>query len=345
MPRTAPTLPALLSLLMVAAAPGSARGEAFAVDAMVGQVNGQAVYADEVLDPIDAQLTALARQLPPSQFYRRAGQLVAGRVQQIVADALILGEAERALSDRERQALRIILQRERDRLLRELGRGSLAMAEDRLQQERGMTLDQYLEQRRQEIIISRFLRQELLPLINVSRRDIERYYRENREEFAPPPTRDVRVYIAPTQEQAAELRRLLAQGYDSPAVTAALGETDSPFREVFMAEAVGEEVFAEDRVNAVLSTLDKGEVSNPIVVGDEYWLVCVEAIRRDEARSLKETQVEIRNRLQQQQFQVEVEQYRRGLFESGSFNPVDDMIAAIMDVVRGRYRPGEEAAG
>src|SRR5699024_10537599 len=82
-----------------------ASGPAYPVDGMIGQVNGQAIYADAVLKPISAQLKALSKRVSPSEFIKRAKQLIENRLRQIVADNLILGQAMRDLDSNQKKAL------------------------------------------------------------------------------------------------------------------------------------------------------------------------------------------------------------------------------------------------
>ncbi|MFW6336444.1 MAG: hypothetical protein ACOC3G_04890, partial [Phycisphaeraceae bacterium] len=227
-----------------------------AMDAMVGQVNGEAIYANQVIAPISDQLASLSDRLPRAQFLRRARQLVAGRVQQIVTDALLLGEARRSLTEGQRRQLRVILQRERERILREYGRGALAVAERNLQEEKGMGLDAFLRQREQEIIVQQFQRSQLLPRINVSRKDIARYYRENESTYNPPPVRDLQVLVADSREAARELRREIAS--NPSALDAWLADDERGVEEIDMGKTAGNEVFGDERVNRAMLDLESG---------------------------------------------------------------------------------------
>src|SRR5690606_8245681 len=105
----------------------------------------------------------------------------------------ILSEAERDLTEAERSGLRVMISRKREDLMRQWGQGSLALTEARLRDQTGKTLDQTLEAVRQQQLVRRYLIQKLLPLINVTRRDVEQYYRENSDTYQPPRKRTVRL--------------------------------------------------------------------------------------------------------------------------------------------------------
>lgn len=308
-----------------------------AVDAMVGQVNGEAIYANAVLQPISDQLRSLSDRLPRQPFLRRSAQLVAGRIRQIVTDKLVLGAARRSLTQPQRQRLRVIMQRERQRILREYGRGSLAVAERKLQQQEGMGLQAFLDQREQEIIVQQFLRTRLMPRINVSRKDIERFYRENRNVYNPPPVRDLQVLVSDSREAAKELRRTIVNNPGT--LDQLLEDPASGVHEIDMGETAGDEVFGDERVNRAMLELPEGGVSAPIAVGDEFWVLRLRDIERKRARPLRDVQVEIRNRLTQEQFQRQIQRYRSELFETGSYDSLEEMTRAVMQVVMSRYAP------
>ena len=256
-------------------------------------------------------------------------------MQQIVTDALVLGAARRSLTEPQRRQLRVIMQRERERILREYGRGALAVTERKLQREKGMGLSQFLDQREQEIIVQQFLRTQLMPRINVSRKDIERFYRDNQNVYNPPPIRDLQVLISDSREKALELRRAITENPD--ALDAWLADAERGIEEIDMGETAGNEVFGDERVNRVMLGLEAGGLSAPIAVGDKFWILRLRDLEQERARPLREVQVEIRNRLTQEQFQRQIQRYRADLFETGSYDSLEDMSGAVMGVVVSRY--------
>src|SRR5690606_2256398 len=112
----------------------------------------------------------------------------------------------------ERYGLRMMTQRKREELLRYWGQGSLALTEDRLRQETGKSLDETLEAYRQQQLVRRYLMQKLLPLINVTRRDVEQHYRENLAVYQPPIKRTVRLIRVDDAAEATTVAQALAAG-------------------------------------------------------------------------------------------------------------------------------------
>ncbi len=308
-------------------------------DAMVGQVNGRALYASQVIEPIDPQLLKLGQTLPRPEFRRRSQELVAATLNQIVTDALILGEAERSLSEQERYGLLELLRLEREKLLRVFGEGARSVAERNLQQERGRSLDEMVEDRRAQLVVQRYLQQKLLPRINVTRKDIRRYYLENEAEFNPPSTRTLRLIVAANESAAKEIESRLAAGDPFVEIASSKANRYRPEQSgLFVENAKGDKVFGDER-DAAFASLSAGQHTPRIDRdGRAYW-VYVESFAPGQPISLQEAQTGIEARLRQVQFQKLSAQYREELFRRGSFGDVDTMTDAVMDVVMSRYAP------
>lgn len=327
----------------IGAAPGSAyEADGFRVAGMIGQVNGRPIYAHQVLRPMHEELAALGQRLGRDGFRRRAEPMIHERLAEIVQNALILAEAERDLSDRERQGLSVIMQRVREDKLRRYGRGSRAVADRVLRERTGQGLERTLEDRRQQLLVERYMQRTVWPRVNVARRDVERYYHDNHGEFNPPPTRTLRVIRADAQAAESVRERL---------------EAGEPFAEVagdrqlnayrpgdggLMADAPGDEVFGHEPVNEAMRELDEGEHAGPIDVGDEMWFIYIEQIDRPEARPLKEVQREIEQRLRMQQLNELSSTYYQELLERGSYNPLEQMAGRLVEIAVNRYAPARD---
>ncbi len=304
---------------------------------MVGQVNGQPIYATRVFEPIQEQLAALGKQRPSRQFRLQAYQLIQGQLSQMILDALMIGEAQRDLSTQEQAGLDQLLAARRQELIRYWGQGSIAVAESRLLEETGLNLKETLAQERQKLLVQRYMHQKLFPKIHVSRKDIERYYRDHYEEYNPPLRRALRLIRVDSPAAADQIDQRLSQG--------------QPFRQIasspqnkyrhedggLMAEAIGNEVFGQAPLNDAMRRLQAGEHSPRVQLEDAYWWVYVESIDPGDAKPLSQAQLEIESLLRRQQFQVLTQRYRQELIQTGSYNPVEEMSAALLEIAITRY--------
>jgi len=329
---------ALACSLSLTGSPGRALAQVYNVDAMVGQVNGQALFTHDILDEqLCETLADWGRELPLPEFRQRATERIVVRLNALVTDALIYGEAQRDLSDRERQGLTMAVARQREQLLREYGQGSPALAEARLIEETGIGMDQTLEESRQALVVQRYMRQKLRPKVNVTRKDIKRYYEEHRERYNPPASRTVYVIQADQGEDADALQAMLDA--DTPFMDAADDPRNRfrPDSAGAMGDMAGQQLFAYPEVNQATLALEPGQHAGPFTVGERVWFVYVDKVNQADPRPLMEVQTEIQAILFEQQYRIHTERFREQLFKRGSYNPIQEMAMTLVQIAEDRY--------
>ncbi len=331
---------AYLSISSVVA--GTTFAQAFSVDAMVGQVNGRAIYTKDVLDEqLCETLTNWGRDLSQVEFRQRATERIVLRLNSMVTDALIYGEAQRDLNDQQRKGLTFAVQQHRETLLRQYGQGSPALAEAELLKETGIGLEETLEQWRQAVIVQRYMRQKLRPKVNVTRKDIKRYYEENQDTYNPPPSRTVHVIQTNPGEDAQAITSLLAQDTPFPDVAADPRNLFRNATQGLMGDMIGEQVFADLAVNKAVLELEAGQHAGPFTVGEREWFVYVDRLNESPGQTLMDVQTEIQALLFEQQYRMHTERYRKELFERGSYNAIEDMAQTLVEIAEDRYARAE----
>lgn len=314
----------------------------YVVDAMVGQVNGQPIYARSVLEPIEAQLTAMGRQLPSDVFRNDARKLIAAKLEQIVFDNLLLGEAERDLEVKEQAGLKQLILNRREELIRKHGQGSPTVADQTLREKTGKGLEQTLIEHRQTVLIQRFLGKKLMPKIQVSRKDVERYYRDHPDEFNRPSTREIRIIRTTKAEDAVSIDESLASGTPFEQVAGSTLNTYNAADKGLMAGTQrGDAVFALKPVNEAMLALKAGEQSRRITVstdkGQQFWWLRVETFEPARSVTLSDAQFAIDRKLRQQRYQKLTEQYRARVFKEGTYNSIEEMTRLLTDVAASRF--------
>ena len=309
----------------------------YPVDAMVGQVNGRPIFARRVLAPLSEDLARLGEQLPQPIFREQAAELIAGRLDQIVTEALILAEAERDLTRRERQGVAHMVREQERELIRRHGRGSRALADATLLERTGQNLQQTLREFREEIIVREHMRKHLHPRINVTRRHIQRHYEQHRETYHPPARRTLRVILVGDATEAAAVTERLDAG--EPFADIAADESLNAYRPHDAGEltVTGDNSLAHAALNDALAELDPGEHVGPIAGGESYWFLALEEIEQPPSRTLREAQLEIQHRLRREQFDRLSRNYRQQLYETGSYNPIPEMADALLEIAVTRY--------
>lgn len=314
----------------------AAPAERFVLDGMVGQVNGQPIFARQIFQDNHEQLVQNGRRLPADEFRESTAGLIRAQLQGIISDALLFGEAERALEERERFGLLGILNQYREETIRRFGQGSAAVADAYLQGRDGITLEQYIEDFRKEWITRRHINKVINPRIVVTRLDIQRYWRENQDIFNPDPQTSIRIMWLESEADATNVISQLAGGQDFAEIA---GTEINQFRRSergFFGEVDPESFRFEEIVEAVQS-LSEGEWTSPIEINDRWWIVFVESKPEPIRVALREVQQQIEDTLRGEQFRQYSTEYRRELLETGSFTDLNEMGQALLTIAMSRY--------
>jgi len=311
----------------------------YTVDAMIGQINGRPVYADDLLQEIGSDtLARIGASQPPAQFREQVRNLLAQKIQQKVFDALLLAEAEAALSEQQQSGLLGLLQKFREERLQELIYDGGPRSEAAQQRTIEEQVARDVEERRQELVIQKHLRDKVFPRISVSQREVERYYRANKDEYNPPGK--IRIRLILVRDDWKKVEAALAEG--------------RPFEEVareysaFRAEVGGLMPTIEARLsgfdelswpglNEAIRGLEPGEHTGRVRLEDRSAWAYLESYEPGERRSLNEVWLEIERKLRSQEYQRAQRRYMAELAERGNFTPMDRMLRVAMKVAMNRY--------
>jgi len=314
----------------------------YTVDAMIGQVNGKPIYASSVFRRVGLeQLRRLGERNDPRAFAREIQPLMNDTVRQMVTDALLLAEAEASLTEQEEKGLLGALQQFREQLISEAG-GFIGGAQAKLRKERGMTLEEAVEERRQEILIQKYMRERLFPRINVNRRKVERYYHDQADQFNPPAQITVRLVIAPNPDTAAQVSRAMQRDkFDEAAAAFAEQLMVSPDPRTFNARKEAFDQLAFEPLNTQIRQLEPGEVSPRLDIGQgrTAWVKLID-VQQPESKPLKDVYLQIERRLRAADFERANRDYMQQLLEEGNHTPIDQMMRTLMVVATNRFATG-----
>ncbi len=317
------------------AAPGRDADLGRPVEGLIGHVAGKPLYAHVVLDGLEAELRAIGNRESRAGFRDRAYELIRRRIASLVIDALVLEEAERVLTEGERTGLRQLLDFQREELLRKYGQGSVALAQRNIVEQTGTRLDKSLQDFRESVLIRTYLDRKIDPLVNVSRRDIARYYRDHVVDFRPPAERDVRLLWARDAAEAESLRGRLEAGESFVDLAAEPGNQYPGKANLYPIE--GEVMFGYGPIDAAVSSLDEGQWVGPIEQRGRYWFVYVERLDAAEGVDLMDAQARIERTLRDEQGRRLREDFFKRLRSVGSFTDEDAMTSAVLRIAMSKY--------
>jgi len=285
------------------------------VDALVGQINGRPIFANEFFAPIEDQLLQIAsnpdRVAGREQFIRT----VRGHFKQAVDSELIVAEAESQLSPEQQQGVLAWLKSIQEAEIAERG-GSLAAAEASLQAEEDKTLDEFMQQRREVSLAVRLLSQRIEPRAIVSWREVEQAYQRDAKIYNPPAQVRIGRIKFDIVADAAKIERvkaLLAEGRKFSEIAKELEVANGGEWQVSELPEGGVQALPlADAVLERLKPLVPDQVSEPLVQKEGFtsWFAIL-AISKPQARSIydRDLQLSITKQIQDVRRAIERQRY------------------------------------
>ncbi len=312
------------------------------LDAKVGDINGHPIYVNEFFAPIKDLLIAEASRQNSANWGRVAARTIATRLDGIIADELLRAEALASLSQKQRLGLRSFLKGFRNDLLSK-NLGSSELANQRILEEQGLTLDEALRQQEVDTLIRSTLYREINRRVNVSWRDIKQRYERDIDKYIPPPTanfRRIRVFTTDT-EQIAEITKMFDDGASFKDVARSKLNTFKPDEgglESFpIKDSYGTTKFyGIDELNEQAWALSEGDHAGPFEAGSStYWLK-LRSIDQ-ESITLYDAQLPIQREITIERRQVEQREYLERLLDRAHFSSRDDLLIQLIGVAEERY--------
>ncbi len=286
---------ALLSGGLLAAEPQTLNGLLAIVDQEVITYKDMMQY---IAPAVETLMRTYSNQ--PQVLRQRLQDAQREGLEQLIERKLILHEFDRAGFNLPET---IIDDRVKERLRERFGGDRAAMT--KTLQSQGMNYEAYRRQIREEFIVSAMRGKYLGSDIIISPHRIERYYAENLDKFKIKDQvkfRAIMLKSAPlrTAAQAETLgREILAQLKDGAGfaeLASVYSEDDYRSQGGYRGEKERHELRAE--LAEVLFSLKPGQHSGLTVIGDTYWLVLVEDLKKDYIKTLPEVRDEIAATLQ-----------------------------------------------
>lgn len=314
------------------------------VDSLVGQVNGRPIFANEFFAPIEDQLRAIGRRTTQREFLTQARPIIMEHVRQIVLNELFLAEAESQLTQEQQQGILAWMRYIRDTTIAE-GGGTRTGTGQQLQEREGMTIEQYVEARRDMALLQQLRREKIEPRVIVSWRDVQREYERRWDEFNPPATLSlarIRLSTESEAERIQQVQQRLEGGEAFADIADSLNQAgDGEIWQQFQMGAGGiADITLADHIKQHIIDLDVGQTSQPFEQGASTWWLHIAAIEQPQGRSLYDVQRQIYSSLRERRFNQEMNRYIESLFAKGVYDELDSMLLRLLEIGLVRYWGG-----
>jgi hypothetical protein len=337
------------------------------IEAKVGEVNGRAIRLSELIETLRLgprlQQTAIEYQRDGKSrrsWMEDSRTLVKDQISAILDDELLVEEGRSRLTAPQKQGL-IAFAEETQKNITRFGGGSSETAKRDLAQQ-GLTEQKVVDEEKKKALIE-FQLQEVAKRVRVSKRDERLYYDRHYAEYNPPTTATFRIIRVPVSDAAAveRVREGLASGVAFAELAKGKDNTFFPERGGLTREGIsfeGElsaaELFrAKDRfgpLNDPARVLTPGQWAGPIDlpevrdgrgrVREEHEMAWVYLDTLSQVRrpfNDRDVQLEIFDRLTNQQRERDLKAYFARLKKRASFTSLDEMADRIVEIVAERY--------
>lgn len=317
-------------------------GESWPIEGLVGQLNGRPLFADEFFEPIEDEIIALVAARDRAEADRILRELVRRRFARTVDNELVIAEAESQLSPEQQEGLFAWLRSFQEETIAERG-GSRAAAEASLEGEGAMSLEEFMQEQRDEVLVRQLMRDRITPRVIVSWRDVVQEYDRRFAEFNPAPTiriGRIRLSTGADAERIALVRTRIAEGKDFPSIATELGVADGGFWEQFGLPPEGVKgLQLSDAIKQRIDGLAVGAVSEPIEQREFISWLSVLSIEQGTKRSLYDMDVQLgleRELMSRREF-FERDRYLNTLRSRWTSDDLGRMEAKLIEIAVSRY--------
>ena len=327
------------------------------VAASLVQVNDEFITVDDVLRGLHPQFVAMPPVASESDFRRHAASMIHGELQRQVVEALVLAEAEAAMTDRQETFIDQEMEQRLRTMIAEAG-GSQQVLEQQCRQ-RYTTLDEILDDQRNQLVFHSYLQQIIEPDIIINPQMLLDYYRQHPEEFSEKSKIQMQLIALPFEaflpdsdttptDQDWQLARARARAEADRALAdlrsgidfGKVAETRSrgPKRdEAGIWPLMTEGSFREEEVQANAFRLSSGEICGPIRTETGNYIVRTLQIVPGRTVPYEEAQQEIEQRLRQEQSDRLMGEYFVGLQKRATLSESEQFMATALDRATQRY--------
>jgi hypothetical protein len=365
-PRTAPV--SFPEVSITAGAPtavvgATETGVGAEVDAKVGDINGRAIFASSFLEEMGDRMRAQAQDL-----YRRAAGsakkiptdklasahdqlfkvwvqfaqvLIRQKLENELQVELLRAEAASSFTAEQKQGFLSFLQKVQNDLYSESG-GSRSRAGDRVSEQEGKTIDEYLKSRKTLELVRYQLQRKVFSRVNVSWRDVQLEYDKRPEAYVEPPKAIFRVILVDTAEQAKDVETKLASGTsfveiaESPVNSYAKTSAGGKEERVYRGQKEKMDLFGPKPMNEAARQLTEGQWAGPFSVGSSKGFLYLEKLILDE-RELYDVQLRVEDYLKTKRQELETARYIDRLKQRASFTNLDEMTQKLVGFAQKRY--------
>lgn len=320
-------------------------GRTLVIDRSVGQINGKPIYASDFLADMDDRLRRNAERMKRSDWVKETFSLVGQKLRDQVRDELLLSEFSTNLKPEQKIGVAAFLDKVQEDL-RSGNLGSETLANKRLLEEEGKTIQQKARDIGDKAFIQDWLRRTVYNRVQVNEREVRRYYENHPAEFREPGKAVFRI-IQSARADGEKLARIEA-GLAAGEAFDAVAERESDWRrsakegrftlEVRLEKPLSEaEIFGPAKLNEAARGLTEGGRTERIDAGSSAWWLMLVSVTPAREVPLYDVQLAIERKIRNERYREEETRYFSGLLKRSSATNLEEMALKITEFADQRY--------
>ena len=275
-------------------------GQYISIGAIIAEVNGTPVYADDVVRSVAPILAAQAKDLDESGFRKLSTTEINRQVNDMIGAEVAYAAADRNTTSEDKRIAEARTQMWRDKLKTE-SKGSMEEVRKRFR-EQGQTYDEVAKEEYRRNLVRVFYAKKLLPRVQVTADDMRRYYDRYRDnQFTQHETLTFRLIKITAQAMGSdalarkkvdELAVRANRGEDFATIAGEVNHDPSLLRNKGLTGPIDKGAFRLEKVEAALLAVNPGDTTPVVEEGGAYYLAHLEGRTKGRVAPFEENDVQ-----------------------------------------------------
>ncbi len=277
-----------------------AEGQFINLGGVIAQVNGNPIYANEVLRTIAPVLAGRAKDLSPQAFQQAAAQEIGRQVDDMIRAEVEFAAADQNTNREDKQNAERMTEGWRNRMITE-NKGSVEETR-RAFREHGRSFDDAAKDQYRVNLVRVYYSKKLYPRIQVSAEDMRRYYEKNRDaQFTDRDNATFRLIKvsakdvgsdAAAKERIEELHAKATRGEDLARLAEDFNQDSFLKKNKGLLGPYDRGAYVIDEIDKAVWTINPGQLTPIIKVGDAYYFARLEEKKLGRVKAFEEDEVQ-----------------------------------------------------
>jgi len=317
------------------------------VGAVVVEINGQPIYADKVLQSLDAEFASEAKQRDERSFRAFAESEIRNQVYRFVNDELIYAQAENTLDQAEKDLAEQLTMIWRQRMVAENG-GSLQQTRAKFAAD-GIDFDEALKEKYRQNMTAIYIEKRIRPKVQVTAHEMRVYYDKHvNTEFSERDSvqyRLITINVAKSGGRTEALKRIqdiyarVQKGEDFQSLASQFNDDPRLARSGGLESPMQKGALKSEKLDKAVFSTPQGQLTGIIDDGNAFYLAKIESVKAGRTQPFDDPKVQesIKNTLQKEQMEPLLQRERDKRLANGVMVPNPPLFDPVVEMAMQKY--------